>query len=335
MFVIKMSSYKLLIVGVCLVGLAGCSQVFERLGVPLAPQKSQERSVFDLGDDFAEITRHAEAEKSVPDMDMLLRVRLPPEPSKAEVTKYVNLIYTLSRNQKTYLASDPQVGMLIAVGRAHMDVLLESSRPGVPWVIYGAEAIRALVQPEDQALIIDELARNHNLASAVLDQAWCADARDTLVGLIDGRTGYVPTDLIRCLVKLEDPALYPVLIAYMIDGWNSNVTYNEIKNLPGIDLSDALPQAWEASRSNKYQAAYLLDDVLALGYLPAFHFMFETLGNNLELPASVYDGFALAKRFTGRTGNIEHLVAWYEKNKDGIYFDDEAGVFTAKRLLFK
>ncbi len=321
------------VVGLLLTGsvmLSGCSDVLRQ---PLS--SSSDRPVFALGDDFSEITRHAEAEKTLPDMDMLLRVKLPPQPTKSEATNYVHMIYTLSRNQRAYLESDPQVGMLMAVGREHMDVLFEASRPGVPWVVYGAEAIRALAQPEDKQRIIQELAHNHNLASAVWHHDWCADARDTLVDLMKGRTGYLPRDVIRCLVKLEDPELYPVLITYMIEGWNSNVTYTEIKNLPGIKLRTALPKAWEASRGNKYQAAYLLDDVLAMGYLPAFHFLFETLDNNLELPTTVYDGYALAKRFTGRNGNREHLMAWYEKNKDNVYYDSKEGVFTAKRLLFK
>ena len=55
----------------------------------------KDRDVFTLGDDFNEISSHAEKKKNLPDMDMLLRVRLPKNPTSGEIINYINMIYIL------------------------------------------------------------------------------------------------------------------------------------------------------------------------------------------------------------------------------------------------
>lgn len=295
-------------------------------------KKPSERAVFLLGDNFDEITQHAERKKSVPDMDMLLRVSLPDNPSKQEVVNYVNLIFTLSRNQRTYLSSDPQVGMLAQIGHEHLDVLLNASKPGVQWSKYGIEAITILANESDKQLIIDNVQRNYELSKVVYAKKWCADAKEVLHQLVKRSTGYLPTEALMCLAQAEDPKTYPALISFLVNGWNSHSTYNAIKTLPGIDLREALPRAWEKSRPNRYQIGYLTPDALELGYLPAFHFLFETIDNNYGVPETIYNSYALIKRFTDLPGYTtkKGLKEWYAAHKNQIYFDSGSGYFVAR-----
>ena len=292
-----------------------------------------DRDVFSLGDDFHEISAHAEQKKTAPDMDMLLRVKLPPKPTRSEVINYINIIFTLSRNQRSYLDSDPQVGMLTKVGRQNIDLILQASRPGVSWVKYGIEAISQMVGEEDRNLILENLRTNYGLARVVFAKGWCAQAESILSNMVAASSGYLPSEAVKCLASLQKPELYPILINYMTGGWNSHVTYGNIKNLPGIELTEALQKAWESSRGNNYQIGYLTRDTLATGYMPAFHFLFETIDDNYRVPNTIYNAEALIKQFTNQRGEKADLKAWYAANKENIAFDEALNKYTVAKAV--
>lgn len=144
-------------------------------------------------------------------------------------------------------------------------------------------------------------------------------------------SGCLPSETTQCLAQLEDPTTYPVLINYFTNGWNSHTTYKIIKSLPGIDLTKALPRARENSRPNNYQIAYLMPDTLTMGYMPAFHFLFQTLDTDYGVPETIYNAYALIKRFTDLPGytSKKDLKKWYAAHKDQIYFDAESGYYLA------
>ncbi len=298
--------------------------LFSILAAACKNEQGVDRDVFIFGDDFYEISVHADKQKSVPDMDMLLRVKLPPNPSRSEIINYINIIYTLSRNQKSYLDSDPQVGMLTKVGRDNVDLILQASKPGVQWTKYGIEAINILVDDKDRNLILENLESNYALSKVVFKKGWCKEAEHILSDMISASSGYLPSETIKCIASLKNPEHYPILISYMTRGWNAHTTYGVIKNLPGIELTNALQLAWEGSRGKNYQIGYLTKDTLSTGYLPAFHFLFETIDDNYRVPHTIYDAKSLIKQFTYQLGTKQDLKQWYEKNKDNIVFDKDS-----------
>ncbi len=281
----------------------------------------KDRDVFSLGDDFNEISSHSEKKKSVPDMDMLLRVKLPKDPTSSEIINYINIIYTLSRNQRTHLGSDPQVGMLTKVGKNNIDLLLQASKSGVSWVKYGIEAINILADDKDKEFILKNLKSNYSLSKVIFDKGWCEDAEEVLFSLISSTSGYLPREAIKCLAALKKEEHYPILLNYMKAGWNSHTTYGIIKNLPNIEITKDLQLAWENSRGNNYQIGYLTRDTLSTGYIPAFHFLFETIEDNYKVPHTIYNAESLIKQFTYQLGEKSDLKAWYAKNKEHIIFD--------------
>ena len=282
---------------------------------------NEERDIFVLGDDFYGISEHSKKSKDTPDMDMLLRVKLPPNPSRGEIVNYINVIYTLSRNQRTYLDSDPQVSMLAKIGRENIDLLLQASKPGVQWVSYGIGAINILANDKDKELILKNLRHNYGLAKVVYAKDWCKDGAPILNNMLSAGTSYVPSEVIKCIAELKDPKYYPSLINFMVNGMNSHSTYSVIKNLPDINLSEALMESWENSRTNNYQIGYLTKDTLATGYLPAFHFLFDTIDDNYGVPSSIYNAEALIKRFSYQLGTKQELKDWHKKHREYIKFD--------------
>lgn len=286
-----------------------------------------ERSVFVPSEDPWEIAKRAEKQKDTPDMDMFLRIHLPENPSRAEVIDYVNLIYVLSRKQRTEFDGDPQVLMLAKVGRQNMDVLLAASASGVPASKYGFNAIAMLAEEQDKDWILSKLPAYSSLARVVLIKGWCQDARDILAKAI-ARNGYVESEAIQCLVQKPERKYYPVLKSYLAHGWNPHTTYSLIKDLPGIDFTQELQQAWEGSRSRNYEMGYLTRDVLETGYLPAFRFLFTVLENNNGLPITIFDAEGLIREFGDAYGTREQLQSWYRANEDELHFDRKLRRFT-------
>jgi hypothetical protein len=285
-------------------------------------------AVFTPGADPWEIAERAEKKKDTPDMDMFMRIHLPANPTRAEVTDYINLIYVLSRNQRTELEGDPQVTMLAQVGRENMDVLLAASASGVPASKYGYNAIGLLAEEQDKQWVLTRLPAFAPLARVVLIKGWCQDAADTLAKTI-ARNGYVESEAIKCLVQKPARKYYPILKSYLAHGWNPQTTYSLIKDLPGIDVTDELQQAWEYSRSNNYQIAYLTRDVLATGYVPAFRFLFDVLDTNNGLPTTIFDAEGLVREFADTYGSRDELRSWYRTNKDALHFDKKLRKFVA------
>jgi hypothetical protein len=286
------------------------------------------------GDEWAIATR-AEKPKESPDMDMLLRVSLPPNPTRSEVINYVNVIYMLSRRQRTELPGDPQVTMLAKVGREHLDVLLASSAPGVPMAKYGIHAIALLVQAEDQQWVFDHLPANHGLVTVIQLKGWCEAARPIFESLLARGPRNVSLDVIECLLQKPKPEYYAALKLYFVTASNAHSAYGLLRTIPGLDLRAELPQAWEYSRSdgNPYAVSYLAPDVLATGYLPAFHFLFEALECEVDgrRRIATFDAGTMIRRYSFASGSRDEMLAWYAVNKYSLRFDRKSARFVAGR----
>jgi hypothetical protein len=284
-----------------------------------------------MGIDEWELSKRAEKRKDVPDIDMLLRVSLPSNPSRSEVINYVNVIYMLSRNQRTELPSDPQVTMLAKVGREHMDILLASSQPGIPMAKYGMYAIALLVQPEDQAWVVKHLPQNDGLVTVLQQKSWCGAA--TSIFELQLQRGHLSLDGLGCLLQNPKRSYYPALRKYFARSSNAHIVYRMLQDLPGIELREELIQAWEYSRidRNGFAVSYLMRDVLDAGYVRGFHFLFDMLANDGAARASGIDPATLIMQYSFVRGSKDELFAWYATHHDAIVFDAENRRYVAAK----
>jgi hypothetical protein len=264
--------------------------------------------------------------KRYPDLDALLQIVLPADPSKREVRDYVQQILVASRDQRTYLASDPQVGMLIEVGPQNVDVLIDVTVDGSPWSRYPVEAINRLATKVHKTEIIEALPRQRYLSKVVLHKRWCRAAKAYLLDGMRDYTGYLPSEWIRCVASLKDPATYPDLKFYLENGWNRHTTYGAIRFLPGIELDSTLQRAWDnaLTKGNRYEVRYLTPDTVRTGYLPAMDYVVEKLNDKKVLP----NANAIALRHLDVLGNNREIREWYIRHRSRLVFDNSAKRFT-------
>lgn len=67
----------------------------------------------------------ANPSKKGPDLKRLKKIKLPKDPSRAQVKKYIEEIIAATKDQNVYSSNDPQVDMLREISAENIDLLLE------------------------------------------------------------------------------------------------------------------------------------------------------------------------------------------------------------------
>ena len=260
--------------------------------------------------------------------DKISKQKLSSDATRAEVEKYIQKIIELSSDQRSYSVRDPQVEMLMTVGPDNLDLLIKSSKEET---FYTFQAIKKLARPEHKELILENLAQRYDLIHVVVKYGWEHDAKETLLSeFMQG--DYLPSAWLSAIVTLEDPEVYPDLIAFFVRGGSSRcATHDIIKNLPNIELEEAVQEAW---RKAKHEA----DSYVCLDMIPVA--MEWGLPDALDFAAnaSLRDNFSdrdyrkmkvrdAIYRHVGKFDTHRAFREWVVVNKDAIHFDPETKIF--------
>ena len=258
------------------------------------------------------------------DPAVFANISLPENASKAQVRSYIETITILSQRQNAFSSEDPQVGLLRKVGADNLDVLIEASSDETyrsfqagRW--YVDLAIPELVRPEDKALILGALSAHPWLADVVLEKGWQGEARDTLIaGLKDARQKNLPPSWVKAVASFKDPSTYSTLKAYLVDGPYKWITFDAIRDLPGIQLADAIEQVWRYAKAKP--ALERVDAAAAVassGRIEALDALLAALSPDENENQSAY----WLKKLTPAMGDNAALVAWFYDYRSRIVYD--------------
>ncbi len=281
---------------------------------------------------WADSLRGLDAEDSGVDRNTLGQIKLPDNPSKEQVREYVARILAASRAQRTFSSIDPQVHMLARVGAGHIDVLVQAAEYSPMADVYVVWAIDRLARPEHKALVLDALPRLPELVQVVLARGWLEDAKGTLVEGLRYRE-CLPTEWVQAVASFKDPDTYAGLKYYFVHGANRRDTYGAIKHLPGIELSDAVAQAWRRSRPSRWEAARIAPIAIEWGHLDALAYAVSALTGTPRPDHALYDMWGLwtaVLRHSDAPRSAEGLKSWFEGNRDNLVFDPETRKFRVK-----
>ncbi|MGD2175764.1 MAG: hypothetical protein PVJ27_10210, partial [Candidatus Brocadiaceae bacterium] len=211
-----------------------------------------------------------------PDMEALGEIKLPDDPTREEAEHYISHILEVSQRQNWFSNTDPQGPMLIAVGRENVDLLLDAllANRRLMGSMYLLGAINRLAGEEHKGSIIESLLYEPELVEVVVDHGWVQDAREELMHGLQEGYHHLPVEWVRAVASFEDPASYPPLKKQLIHGDDPRGIYEAIRNLPGIELEEAVAETWERARYQRRwvkreaaEVAVRYGHVDALGYL--------------------------------------------------------------------
>ncbi len=271
-----------------------------------------------------------------PDKDKLSKIKYPANPTKENIRKYVRDIVIATKGQNYFSPEDMQIDMLLKVGHANLDVLIDAMKgnriPGLFAQEYHLQnVIKSMVKSSDKKLVIDSLAKCMFLAEIVVRFGWEKDAQKILIEKLSS-PGFLPDSWLTAVVDLKDPKTYPKLKEFFITHGNRLNTYNKIKDLPGIKLDDAVKEAWnmvKASPHNQWDKYGM--SIIAVGYgnKEALAFLFDNYDNQqyrfLRLKC-----WSAMREHTDQEGSVDEISKWFNKNKQNIVFDKKDKKFKLK-----
>ena len=326
-----MKKYQIVTLSLLFVLVASCSQdneIKNELTEIKQLLKEINQKLGDSSTDDSEIERLAESYQSAmnfreegADLEKLDKISLPENPSKDQVKEYLRKISMASANQRSYSESDPQVFMLAKIGNKNLELLLQTSLTHQV-EFYAIPAIARLAQPKDKKLILKYLPFKKELVKVVIQKGWEEDAKPILYNELRQIPDYLPTEWIRAIANLQEQCIYKDLKQYLIYGSNKSWTYDAIKMLPGIELEDAVIQAWEnVKREDQWSRNSFAPIALEYGQSDALSVIIDSLDSSPNDHNAVRSPRKYILQYTYASGSNNDMRTWYNKNKSNLYFD--------------
>ena len=233
-----------------------------------------------------------------------------------------------------FTPDDPQVTLLAEVGEENIELLIDAATQSRWNNFHTTQAIIRLATAKSKTLVVNALPKNHDLIEAVVRNGWEDDVRETLVSELlavgpSGYANYLPEVWIYAVARFGDPETYDALLHYFVHGSNRLSTYDAIRRLPGINIAEHVPEAWQQTRnSHDWERVGMAIVAVAYGEKEALAELFDSLS------ASDYDYYKgrilrTILEHTTAKGSNEALSDWYEANKHALEFDEQTKKFKA------
>ncbi len=263
-------------------------------------------------------------------LEELDAISLPENPSKDQIKEYIRKIGIASAKQNSYSDSDPQVFMLSKIGNSNLELLLNANlnRQGDFYVI---PAVIQLTEKKDKELILKYLPFKKDLVKVVTQKGWEEDAKVILYNELRQIPHYLPTEWIRAIANLQETCVYEDLKQYLILGSNKSWTYETIKMLPSIELEDAVFEAWQNAKREKWSRNSFAPIALAHGQIDAFPIIIESLDSSPNNHDAVRHPRKHILQYTYAKGSNDDLRNWYNENKNNLKFDKEKRKYIAQK----
>jgi hypothetical protein len=218
--------------------------------------------------------------------------------------------------------------MLKAVGSKNLGVLIDFYHdPKYSKDLHLRTAVNEMIKPRDRALLLARLAEKPDLSYPILVNDWAPEARATLLdGLASGRDD-LPTTWITAIVSLRDPSTYPALRAYFLKYPTRLGTYEVLRNLPGINVEELMPQAWAVAKAGSDgDRINLLTPAAECGIADSLAVAAEFL-RTAKKDYHKRVGRKVLNEFTPAQGDDAALLAWYDANKDRLVFQADRRIY--------
>jgi len=260
----------------------------------------------------------------------LKKIKLPPNATKKQTEKYIDEILATSKTQNAFSNNDIQAGMLGKIDHKYLPSLISKmTNNNGPWNFHISLAIVSLVKETDKKLILKMLYYHPKLIDAVVKFGWEEDVRDIIFDKIKISSS-LPTNWLVCAGQLAKPKDYDTLIGFFIRSYNRGHMYNNIKDLPGIKLDNAVAEIWRANKNDptgwsKKQCALIAAD---FGYVDALEAVIELRNDrNRYFHRIAYDKMY---SLTGQRASYAGLKKWFAANKDKLFFDKKTKRYNIK-----
>lgn len=264
----------------------------------------------------------------------LRKIKLPDNPSEEQAGEYIDKIMDATKGQNSFSSEDPQVKMYKKIGPKYLGLLIETagqSNRGFEMGRFHLErAIEQLAEEKHKKLILEHLPENHFLVKLIVKHGWEKDAKKILIDELESHPERLPTEWIQAVASLNDPDTFDDLKWYLIHGNNRYNTFQALQELPKIDLTEAVADAWSRSGENEWEERNAAKFAIQYGHISALKHLLDSLLNG----ESQWEAGLLRKiilRHINFYGTNKEIGKWVQKNEENLVFDKRTKKFKLKQ----
>ena len=129
------------------------------------------------------------------------------------------------------------------------------------------------------------------------------------------------------MANLGDPETYDKLKWYLIQRENRYATYGAIRDLPGLDLTDAVEKIWTKTGYNEWEERGIAKMAMQYGHLDAVERLLEYLDGENRGQWETREIRRLLFQHVDFRGSNKDVQEWINKNRENIVFDKERKKF--------
>ncbi len=269
------------------------------------------------------------------DVEALNNIKLPDNPTREDIKKYIAKIQAATKNQNSFSDRDPQVEMYLNLGEKNLDLLLEASRTSDVSSWHMNYAINKMeFSPASKDLILKAMRRNPELIRTIIRMGWEKEAKNTIKEMmLYPRNGYIPQEAIQTALDYKDPDMNEAVLNYFINGNNRANTYRLLVMCPDIKIdAETIENAWnQAIMSHDYERNAMAAIAVEYGHKNALEALLDrnttiNYGDDYNFRCN-----SAIRNHVDFNGSLPEIKKWYETNRDNIVFDPADKKFKVKK----
>jgi hypothetical protein len=256
------------------------------------------------------------------DIKKLRALKLPKDATKEQVEEYLHGIAEASQGQNSFSSDDYQVVLITQLGASNVKYLIEFIKFNPQLLRHHFDyAITQMVRTEHKELILENLKALPVLSEVILRNGWAEDAKDILLDVLKNGYADLPSEWIEAVASLNDPATYDSLKKYFIKHNNRGATFEAIQYLPGIELDEAVAEAWKMRGMHEWERRSVAKVALGYGHVDALEMLLQYMNLKTTNSWEVQDISKKLFMYVDQSGSSKEIYEWVKTNREKIIFD--------------
>lgn len=307
--------------------LAGCTQDTEN-----NEQASGNEEVNCLQIDFGipeqELIERISQKRRDVDFTLLKRVHLPKNASLCQKRDFIEAILYLSKNQRNYLGTDPQVSMIALALRGNEDDFLSLAKDWHSPNSYITDAyIEMISQREMKGFVHKHFPKHPWLIEVITKNGWSSEFKNEIIQFANEHDGRVNYHFAAAFQQINDPETKDLVLKSLINsGGNRHIFYSRIEKIDWLDTVPTLKKLWQSSDVNELELQYLAYPLGIEGFIPVLDYLASNQnGTTYDNPYRKNIDFF--NYLTDQCLKPDDMKAWLKSNRDQLVFDRERRKF--------
>ena len=256
---------------------------------------------------------------------------------------------------------EEEVQMLQKVGAENLDLLIALAGDRSLPTYCLLEAIDRLAGHEHRDLIVEALPQIPEFARLIRDRDWSDSAKDSLITGLKSGDGFLTQEWVESVAAFKDKSTYDALKARLVNNSGRRGTFDAIKDLPKIGITQELiAEAWarakteaatlpsadiqgfESTLEQSWETAQFAPIAAEYGDRGALELLIKSLANPMGrgTPRVIGYGPAFGDPWTRKTvretllritptkGGDAQMFRWFEKHGAQLVYDQRKRRYT-------